>query len=137
MKSALTIILIFSFVGIAVFGFSAMNHGSGHTGCIAATSRLIDCPANASGILDFIAFHLNAFQNFSVAVISDNLLTAFLFFAAFLFAIALRPANSKLSPAFLNPGANWRIKYKEPFANPLKSQLTHWLILHENSPSLI
>ena len=137
MKSALTIILILSFVGITVFGFSAMNHGNGHGGCIAATSRLIDCPANASGILDFIAFHLNAFQNFSAAVMNDNILVAFLLLTAFLFAITSGYIDDKFFPEFSNPNSSRRRKYEKSFANPLKSQIIRWLTLHENSPSAI
>ena len=68
MKILFTILLITSFVGVAVFGALAMNHDSGHGvfGCIAATANAAQCPEGAN-LFSLVAFPFDAFKNFSKA----------------------------------------------------------------------
>src|SRR3972149_8517151 len=78
MKSIFTTLLIFSFVGIAVFGFAAMGHSeNSHSNCLAATAQGIICP-DAMSALDFASFHINTFRSFTTAIFSGNALSALL-----------------------------------------------------------
>src|SRR3989338_1693242 len=95
MKSALTTILLIGFMEIATFGLIAMNHGNAydHNGCIIAAAQGADCP-NGTDPLSFVAFHLDAFKNFSTAVFGNNILSIFLAIVALIslvgFGISIR-----------------------------------------------
>lgn len=85
----IAILLIFAFAGIGVFGFTAMNHGNSHEGCIAATLQGMECPGVNIPLLSLISFHLKAFQSFSLAIdsfLAVGVLLAFLGFLAFFFS---------------------------------------------------
>lgn len=136
MKSAFTTLLIFSFLGIAVFGIFAMNHGSGHShsGCIAATAQGTDCPKEENTI-PFLTFHLDAFRSFSTATFGDNLASAFLLLIA-LVLIAALGVIAGISPARPALAMNYRRRqFLESHSFPFQRELTHWLALHENSPA--
>lgn len=127
MKALLTTILLASFISIAVFGVFGMSHGQTHdmdpNSCISATTKGIDCPEEASPI-DFLAFHINAYNGFSLATFSKNLLSQLLLVFASVFFIGL---------LFFSPSL-----FKRPqlaFSTPQQHHLTHWLSLHENSPA--
>lgn len=136
MKIALTIFLITGFIGIAVFGVFAMNHGFdyGHGGCIAATAQGIDCPKEENSA-SFLNFHLNTFRSFSTATFSENLTSVlFLLIALVLIsALGVIASISLVPPAF---AANYRRRqFLESYSFPFQRELTHWLALHENSPA--
>ncbi len=120
MKSAFAIFLIFSLLGVAVLGFLAMNHGEGHSGCIAATANGVDC-ARETGRAGLFSFHSDAFRSFSLAVLFGLALFISLIFFSFNFKIQL-PALYK-----------WR--NHQILSLPQKSRLIRWLALHENSPN--
>lgn len=130
MRSIFASWLVLSFIAVAVFGFAAMDHGRGQNhGCIAAAAQGIDCPYEANP-LNFISltFHINALKNFS---------TALTLFALVLLAIGLwiTPGGFRALP---EPDPNLRPRYPyELFSQPLKTELTRWLALHENSPAVL
>ena len=134
MKSLFIILFISSFIGIAVFGFVGMHHGMQvhDGGCIAATSQGTDCPKQANPV-DYAVFHLDAFKSFSLASFRESPLNVFLLAFAALFLIGfgffprffLRPPHLILSQS----------TFRDTFFSPQKQEITHWLALHENSPS--
>ncbi len=132
MKSALTIFLIFSFLGIAVFGFFAMNHGDHGHGCIAAMAQGSDC-ADKENTFSYVTFHLDSFRNFFTAVFGDNTGSLLLLFSFLLIcgaAIAHRFRLNSLANKFSS-------QFAEPSAHPFERQLIRWLALLENSPSAL
>lgn len=136
MKVALTTFLITGFIGIAVFGVFAMDHGSdqGHSGCIAATAQGADCPKEENS-LSFLNFHLDAFRSFSMATFGENLASAFLLLIA-LVLIAAFGVIAGISPARSALATNYRRRqFLESHSFPSQRELTHWLALHENSPA--
>lgn len=123
MKSGLTITLICVFASIAVFGIFAMNHGNGHNGCLAAAARGMECPS-AADLNSFLTFHLNAFKNFSGAIL---LLAGFLLTLGFI-------TFSKINHLFLLRRQT-SFRFPEFPSSSLFKKFIHWLSLHENSPS--
>ena len=108
MKFAFATILIFSLLGVAVLGFLAMNHGEGHSGCIAAAANGLDCVQET--------------RSFSLAVLFGLALFALVLLFSFGFKAP--------SPALYLKWRNFQILFL-----PQKSLLIRWLALHENSPS--
>lgn len=136
MRTAFTIFLIAGFVGIAVFGVFAMNHGSanGHNGCIAVTSQRAICPMGGSAF-SFIAFHFKSFRSFTTAIFSDGLtgMTASLIVLFLISAIGFF-VKINSSPLLIKTDYNFsRFLESNPFSPQQK--LIHWLALRENSPS--
>jgi len=118
--------LVFSFITLAAFGFSLMNHGESHTGCIAAEAQSGDCPKNNNPAA-FVAFHLDAFKKFSSAIFSIFLP---LLFIAFGF-ISPQFALGNFPSLFSHYG------FSEANTIFTKKKLNRWLALHENSPSFV
>lgn len=136
MKSAFTILLILSFVGIAVFGVFAMNHGDnyGHNGCLAKTAQKIDCP-KATGAISFLNFHLDAFKKFSTATLADNFANALLLFLALILVIRLK-IIANIQPASPVLVTNYhRRRFFESPSFPYQRELARWLALRKNSPA--
>lgn len=136
MKSILTSIVIFSFIGIAVFGIFAMAHSMNqeHGGCIAATSRGESCPIE-SNLLQTLAYHFDSFRSFSTAILSGNFDNSLLLLFAFALLVGFwifRNTGLKFSVSSLNQNAFGLLESRESL---LQLNLTHWLSLHENSPS--
>src|SRR3989344_6177675 len=127
MKSAFTSFLIISFIGVAVFGFISMVYGADHgVGCVASRINGTGfCPQN--GIMDFV-FHLDAFKFFSKAVFGVLLI---IFLSGVIFSILPKPLNGDEEDDYIisfNKISRPRAKFK--------TQLSHWLSLHINSPAL-
>src|SRR3989344_6059960 len=108
-----------------------MNHDSGHGvfGCIAATANAAQCPEGAN-LFSLVAFHFDAFKNFSNAVFGDAFLLALILtliagIAVFSSFIIETP---QIKPLFLFGGTLSVL--------PQKQELIHWLSLHENSPPI-
>lgn len=119
MKSAFATFLIFSLLGVAVLGFLAMNHGDGHSGCIAAVANGVDC-ARETSRAGLFSFHSDAFRSFSLAVLFGFALFALVSLFNFGLKIplpALYPKRHKSEVLFL----------------PQKNLFIHWLALLENS----
>jgi len=136
-RSITTTIIIFSIIGIAVFGVFNMNHRQAHGmnqgNCIAATAKGMDCPKEADSI-DFAAFHIDAYKGFSLAIFGKSAMSMLLLaFSSWLFVgLAL------FSPHLFNPPqlAFYRYRFRDSFFPPQKQQITRWLALHENSPAI-
>jgi len=134
MKSAVSAITIIGFVGVAVLGFVAMNHnsGHGHSGCIVAITQGTACP-EGSNVITFLNSHFNAFKNFSLATFGENTLNALLLAFVSLLFIGLGFSKAFL---FRTPQlALARHRFTGSFSPPQKQELIHWLALHENSPA--
>ena len=136
MKSVFTVVVIGSFLAIAVFGVFAMNHGGEHSyGCLAATARgVADCP-NQANPFAFLAFHLDAFKSFSTATVGSPLASALLVMLALIFASFLTLFFKDTAPVPSRLQVHRR-KRQESFGFPFRLQLNRWLALHENSPAI-
>ena len=133
MKPIFTILLITSFIGMAVFGFVGMHHGmQTHIGdCTAATAQGTDCPKQAS-LVDYLAFHLNAFKKLSTATFS-NISTSLLILVILAIGVAFGAPPGKLAPPKF---AYYRFKQSDSSGPPPYYGLIHYLALHENSPAV-
>ena len=140
MKSTLAALLLLSFTIIAVFGVFAMNHGAGNGhgdgGCIASMVKGVDCPKDA-GSLQFLTFHLDAFRSFSTASFGSDFASAFLLLVVFLLTMGAGIiAGVKQAPMAPTP-SHIRRQFLESHSFSSQLKLTHWLSLHENSPSVL
>ena len=137
MRITLTLFLITGFIGVAVFGVFAMNHGSehGHGGCIAATAQGIDC-LKYEGVLSLIAFHLDAFRSFSTATFGDNIAHILLSLIALMSVIAIG-IIARIHLSHLPRATYYRHRQ---FLNsdyfPSQRKFIRWLAFRENSPSM-
>ncbi len=132
-----TTLVILSFAGVAIFGFSSMNGCNGHDiGCLAAAIERAACPATNNPFTVLI-FHLSAFKNFTAAVFGENILSFSLILAVLIYmaglAAILRP---RFAPhlAFSSPQYG---QFKESDISPPKTRFMRWLALHENSPAFL
>ena len=131
----LGVLLLIGFVGLAVFGIFSMNYTNGHDhdGCMAATAQGVDCPKEAN-LIDFVAFHFDAFRGFSLATFSESIMSTLLlaFASLLLFSLAF------FSPHLFKPPqlAFNKYRFRDSFSPPQKQELIHWLALHENSPAI-
>ncbi|HLC89674.1 MAG TPA: hypothetical protein VJG65_01810 [Patescibacteria group bacterium] len=133
MKLALITWLLISFIGIAVFGFLLMFHGTEHlpSGCIAANAAVASCLKDKGGLLIY-AFHFDIFRSFSEAILISFFISLFL---AFLFILQtslwqkniLKVAFPQISLAAEQGVINYLSQRK----------LSHWLKFHQNSPTII
>ncbi len=125
MKLVPKIIILASFFLLAVFGFTAMNHGAAH--CIVSAMVGSACPESLFGFADF---HIGFFKSFSNAVFDGLGLFVLLAFGILLVAIAgLRVEADSASLSFVS------------LVNETDSQLSlikkirSWLSLLETSPT--
>ncbi|MBI2042037.1 MAG: hypothetical protein HYT20_03400 [Candidatus Nealsonbacteria bacterium] len=124
MKSALIILLVLSFMGIAVFGAFGMNHGNGHgSGCIGAIANGREC-AGENNSLQSINFHLKTFKSFSTAI--------FLLIASLTLA-----ANLRVIADIQEVAQNKQFVVIEQRFSLRQQKFTHWLAIHENSPAIL
>ncbi|MEX2053010.1 MAG: hypothetical protein WD898_02155 [Candidatus Paceibacterota bacterium] len=129
MKPILTMLVVISFLGMAVLGFWTMNHATGHTACAASLAQGSLCP---NSVLSFISFHVNAFRTFSSAILGQLVL---LFLAMILLA-----SPSLVQPPWQSFPEN-RLRYTgiiEQKPPNIFIQLLSWFSLHEKrdpSPS--
>lgn len=136
MKFILTAVILTGFIEIAVFGIFGMN-GNGHEmnqdSCIAAMISGVNCLSLANA-LDFLAFHLNAFQGFSRAVFGQNVASLFLLLTVLALFAVFGIIKSIKIPEF---SLSFRSRqFLEFFSLPIKRKFNHWLALHENSPAV-
>lgn len=136
MKVKLTIFLIISFIGIAVFGVLGVNHSFeyGHNGCIAATIKGTDCPQEENTVPVSI-FHLDAFQKFLTVTLNDHFANALFLFIA-LISIAGVGIIGAVCPAPPERAIDSRYgRFLESYSFPFQRKLIYWLAFHENSPA--
>ncbi len=130
MKYLTSLLLIMSFIGIAVFGFAIFDHGmhNPNSDCVASVIDGVACPTN---ILNMALHHISVLQGFSQTLIPSTvsilllslLLTAFSFF---LFQKDLFYPQ----PVFLF------YRHRNPTRPHRQQKITSWLALFEHSPSL-
>jgi len=131
MKSLLTILLIISFVGVAVFGFVSMIFGDTHNGgCIASNRLGAFCPLNS--VFDFVVFHIGAFKYFSTAIFVFSLTLLLVALSFIIFSVLPRPLNNDEDEDFVF-GVQ-RGKFPVFLKN---KEIIRWLSLHIKSPAFI
>ncbi|MDP2598316.1 MAG: hypothetical protein Q8P49_00625 [Candidatus Liptonbacteria bacterium] len=134
MKSVLSLAILLSFIGIAVFGIFAMGHMGEHGGCIAATASGGLCPGEANPLAE-IAFHLEAFKGFSTATFPGFMagMTGLLMLLSLAFAYIFRSLiDFHVSPSLGQQFSSSPIGGRSLFGI---ESVRSWLALHENSPS--
>ena len=133
MNRGLTLFVILSFTGLAVFGFLGMGfHDAEHSmnGCIAALQRETSCLA-MSGSFEFAVFHLNAFKIFSsagseVSVFFNAMLAVFALFLFYFFG----PSKYKLPSVLSLAKDSDEYRRSLGFFIPKEQKLISWLALH-------
>jgi hypothetical protein len=137
MTRTITILIMVSFVAIAVFGFLGIEFmTSHHAPCIVSTSQGAKCPEE-SGPFAYVNFHLNALRSFSTAVFHSNpAFSALVLFLVLSFSLvsgfsAVRESVRERSIATPRLKAD----LNKP-TSPLLMRLWSWLSLHENSPAV-
>ena len=138
MKFLFAGIVLTSFIAFTLFGVFGMAHANEHGydgGCVAATIQGADCPKKMS-LVDFFAFHLDAFRGFSLATAGESLLISLLTLVLFAAGVGLGILLNSLAPPPLNLAY---ARYEHwLFPNSLhKHKFTRWLALHENSPAAL
>lgn len=139
MKFSLAILLLIGLAGTAVFGIFGMDMGHGsqsaHSGCIAAVAKGMDCPYEF-GSLPYLAFHLDAYKNFSKATVSGSYVPAWSAFLALLaaavYGFAVLRQNSQ--EFFGVPHEVLRLFGISLFS--ARRGFFRWIALHENSPQI-
>lgn len=137
MKLILSFVLIVCFLAISAFGTMAMGHGQMHNRaiCIASAIQAIYCPDNFTSA-SYFGFHLNAFNTFFTAVFSDGLDGVLASFTAMLLlaglVLLLKHRHGFYSLIFKQK----QNRLTEFFIYPFNLQITRWLALHENSPTI-
>ncbi|MBI2577563.1 MAG: hypothetical protein HYV77_01830 [Candidatus Wildermuthbacteria bacterium] len=130
MKFVVALSLIFSIIGLGVFGFAMASHSSegSHGGCIASVQNAGDCPKETA-VLAFVDFHISVFKNFSSGLFAVSLLTLLLsVFLVYIAPIALKP--EKIFSRFQY------FRFAKIFAAKSFEPQLRWLALHENSPTI-
>lgn len=133
MKFLFTILLVASFIGVAVFGTFGMGHMQNNGGiCIAEIASGTNCPQKTDPIV-FADFYLNAFKSFSLATFDGNVMNSLLFLFGFLVLVILVIS----SPSFFKLPRLAFVGYRsgDSFFSSEERKLAKWLALHENSPS--
>lgn len=128
------LVLLASFIGLAVFGFATMTHAENHNpnGCIAAASREVDC-TKAGNPFAMFNLHINAIKSFSTLTFSSFSLQTLLLlvFSLILFWGLKMSLAPPMEYAYL-PYARAGIWDSPP---KLRTKFSNWFSLHENSPS--
>ncbi|MBI2673774.1 MAG: hypothetical protein HYX23_00645 [Candidatus Zambryskibacteria bacterium] len=133
MKYLATALLVISLVGISVFGFSLFTHTAmdGSSGnCVVSAIDGTKCPTNIMGM---------ALHHIFAARIPMTIVTPPIFSLLLLLASLLFMGLAFFSPHFVRPPQLVFYKYRfgDSFSPPQKQQLTRWLALHENSPTIL
>ena len=129
MNPAFTILIMTSFIGIAVFGFVGMTSAQHlHGGCIASLADKGLCP---SGVVPFSsAFsHLEVLKSFSLAFLTGIISLALLIALAF----AVFGRSPHVSAIAIKPFQALEDLFKG--FNDSLSRNFEWLAIHYNSPS--
>ncbi|MBI2482529.1 MAG: hypothetical protein HYV76_03160 [Candidatus Vogelbacteria bacterium] len=133
MKSILTLILIVSFAGIAVFGFTIFSHSMSEStsGCVTSPIDGTPCPTN---IVAMTLQHVSALQTLTTSVTSSIsswiLLLAFILLVSFSISIFYK---NLLFPKLELLHQRLRDLVFNSFYS--KQKITSWLSLFENSPA--
>lgn len=130
----LTLILLTSFIGLAVFGFTTMTHAEGHNpnGCIAAAVRETDC-SKASNPFAMFNLHIDAIKSFSTLSFGSFSFQSLLLliFSLILFLGLKMSLAPPIQYAFLP----YNRAHILDFYPKLRLNFSNWFSLRENSPS--
>lgn len=131
MTRTLSLLLIASILVIGVFGFTSMNHGANHSvGCIASAVDNTPCPENISAMA---VHHIQAFISYFSVVPS----IPFIFLLTLLLSVFLGIGYLFIKqPQLLLVDVLWRLRHDPERQLNHPREITHWLSLFENSPSL-
>lgn len=132
MTKILSLLLIASVLVIGVLGFGSMNHGTGQaTSCIASVVDITTCPEN---IVSMSVHHIQAFVSFFNVVPSIQ----FIFLLALLLAVLLSMGYlfTNLQDSHLTDLISWWFQHDPERQLARPREITRWLSLFENSPSL-
>lgn len=127
-----SLLIIFGFLGVAVFGVLAMDHGR-IGGCLATIANGGFCP-NVSNLLELISFYSGIFKSFSMAVLGQQALMAFLIIL-FMIEGALGRVTLIRQTNIFNNLCFLQNRFPERAALVYKKDFISWLALHENSPA--
>ena len=132
MMKTVSSLLLISVLIIGVFGFTSMSHEAMHaTGCVASALNNTPCPENIAAMS---VHHIQAFVSFFSVVPSFP----FIFFLALLFAVFLGAGFLfiKFDDSTLASLVFWRLRRDPRRKITRPREITRWLSLFENSPSL-
>lgn len=130
MKYFTSLLLILSFVGIAVFGFAIFDHvmHSSDSDCAASTIDWTACPIS---LANMTLHHISALQAFLQALIPST--SPFLFLTLLLAAISFFLLQNKLF--YFQTTAVFR-RRRSPVKYYSQQKTISWLALFELSPAL-
>ena len=133
MKYLITLILIVSFVGIAIFGFAVFDHGmsSSDNNCVSSPIDGTVCPTN---IVAMTLQHISALQTLTMSATPQisNLLFLLAFISLIFISIILFYKN------LLYPKLELSHQRLQDLASDFsysKQKIISWLSLFENSPA--
>lgn len=136
MKELFLILLIMSFISIAVLGvFSMHSEMQNHSdNCVAAAVQGTDCPKQ-NNIFDFLFFHFGAFKNL-LTVIPGNPAFLLSIFYSFIIWIAIGVLFGNSEPPIFS-FTRYKLKQLKSFSLLFRYKFFYWLALHENSPTVL
>ena len=133
MKHLLTLILLISFVGIAIFGFTLFAHGmdSSDSNCITSPIDGTSCPTSIAAMT---LHHISALQTLltSVTPSISNLLLLLAFMLLILVSVFLSHKNILFPKLDL---LRERLRDLATNFSYSKQKIISWLSLFENSPA--
>lgn len=137
MKFTATLLVLVSFIGLAVFGIAFMDSGKHHESsfiaCVGSLTQGATCPSDnpvASSI-----FHLNSFRAFSSSPLTQSV-ALLLVTVGLLLAAAMLKAIRVGFVSSLNTKPLALKKIFETSYQPFKEEKILWNSLHENSPAI-
>lgn len=133
LKSSSVILLIVTVAGVALFGFTMIEHSMSHEtgGCIASMGRVAPCPETAGSIpTDFLAFHLEVLKVFFVSSDFVRIVSALLLI---LVLTAFQRLKFLWRAAIVSVGRLAAREYDNlsKSVTPLQINLRQWLGRHE------
>lgn len=133
MKHLITLVLIISFVGIAIFGFAVFSHGmsDSSSGCVTSPIDGTPCPTN---IVAMTLQHISALQILTTSVTPS--ISNWLSLLAFIFLISVSIIlfyKNLLFPKL--EFSRERLRDLTSNFSYSKQKIISWLSLFENSPA--
>ncbi|OGL64817.1 hypothetical protein A3B21_03795 [Candidatus Uhrbacteria bacterium RIFCSPLOWO2_01_FULL_47_24] len=130
MRKVIGILLLSSFIGIAVFGFIAMGHTLTHGGCIASAAQGMNgCMEQGTGT-GSVFFHLKIFKSFSQALITSALLALI---ASFILLGRVMYFNANEIDTTKGQSISFFTIMNAQIWMRARGRFTRWLALHESS----
>jgi len=131
-KKIIVLFILSSFLTIVFFSFATMIHesdGNMSKGCLFSTGGTFLCPQDA---LIMVFHHVSSYQSF-INVPTNFGITALVIFLLFIAYIVLIIFSNLSRFEFSTPVG---VFYSPPQKIPYKRKITHWIALHENSPTI-